>query len=34
VLENLEGDDHQNIRNFMKYGWEGIQFKNEALQEK
>ena len=23
VKENPEGDDHQNIRNFMKYGWEG-----------
>lgn len=23
VKENPEGTDHQNIRNFMKYGWEG-----------
>ncbi|ETN94761.1 HopJ type III effector protein [Zhouia amylolytica] len=31
VLEDPEGDGHQNIRNFMKYGWDGIQFKGEAL---
>lgn len=31
VLENPEGTDHQNIRNFMKYGWEGIKFESEAL---
>lgn len=31
VLENPEGDDHQNIRNFMRDGWEGIKFKSEAL---
>ena len=23
VKENPDGKDHQNIRNFMKYGWEG-----------
>ena len=23
VKANPDGDDHQNIRNFMKYGWEG-----------
>jgi len=34
VLKNPEGDDHQNIRNFMKYGWEGISYKKEALQKK
>jgi hypothetical protein len=31
VLENLEGTDHQNIRNFIEFGWEGIKFKAEAL---
>ncbi|MGD8110167.1 HopJ type III effector protein [Vibrio sp. TRT 17S01] len=31
VLENPDGTDHQNIRNFMKTGWEGITFFGEAL---
>lgn len=31
VLQNPEGADHQNIRNFIKYGWEGIQFSGRAL---
>ncbi|TRX30034.1 HopJ type III effector protein [Flavobacterium franklandianum] len=31
VLENPEGTNHQNIRNFMKSGWDGIQFSREAL---
>ncbi|MDH5358080.1 MAG: HopJ type III effector protein [Gammaproteobacteria bacterium] len=31
VLGNPEGDDHQNIRNFIKTGWAGIQFSGEAL---
>jgi hypothetical protein len=31
VLENPENEDHQNIRNFMKYGWRGIQFTGSAL---
>jgi hypothetical protein len=26
VLENPEGNDHQNIRQFMIHGWEGIVF--------
>lgn len=34
VLENPNGDNHQNIRNFIKFGWEGIHFENEALVEK
>ncbi|MGG5210246.1 HopJ type III effector protein [Chryseobacterium sp. MIQD13] len=34
VLKNPEGADHQNIRNFMKYGWEGISFEGEALTKK
>jgi HopJ type III effector protein len=31
VLENPDGTDHQNIRNFIQYGWEGIAFEGEAL---
>lgn len=31
VLENPEADNHQNIRQFMIFGWEGIQFKNTVL---
>jgi hypothetical protein len=31
VLNNPNRTDHQNIRNFMKYGWEGICFKGQAL---
>ncbi len=31
VLKNPEGDDHQNIRNFMKPGWSGISFSADAL---
>jgi hypothetical protein len=34
VLENPKGTDHQNIRNFMNRGWEGISFDNEALRIK
>ncbi|WP_080778500.1 HopJ type III effector protein [Chryseobacterium phocaeense] len=34
VLKNPEGTDHQNIRNFMEYGWDGISFEGEALSEK
>lgn len=34
VLKNPEGNDHQNIRNFMKTGWNGIQFEEEALDSK
>jgi hypothetical protein len=31
VLEHPDNTDHQNIRNFMKFGWEGIKFDGEAL---
>lgn len=31
VLGNPEGTNHHNIRNFMKLGWDGIQFEGEAL---
>lgn len=34
VLENPEATNHQNIRNFMKTGWEGIAFDGNALIEK
>ena len=34
VLENPDGDDHQNIRNFMKSGWSGITFETAALNAK
>lgn len=31
VLQNPNATDHQNIRQFMQHGWEGISFENEAL---
>lgn len=31
VLQNPTGTDHQNIRNFIKSGWEGVSFQNPAL---
>lgn len=31
VLGNPEGEDHQNIRNFMVSGWKGIKFDNASL---
>ena len=34
VLENPNNEDHQNIRNFIKFGWEGISFEGEALSKK
>ena len=34
VLENPAGNEHQNIRNFMRDGWEGISFKSQALTPK
>ncbi len=34
VLQDPEGSGHQNIRNFIKYGWDGIRFNAEALTEK
>lgn len=32
VLQNPEGTDHQNIRNFMRSGWDGVSFAQEPLQ--
>lgn len=34
VLNSPEGNDHLNIRNFMKDGWEGIAFEGQALTAK
>lgn len=34
VLKNPGGNDHQNIRNFMEFGWDGILFEGEALTKK
>lgn len=31
VLKNPNGTDHQNIRNFIKTGWDGIAFYGSAL---
>jgi hypothetical protein len=34
VLGNPDGNDHQNIRNFMQSGWAGIEFEGSALTPK
>lgn len=34
VLNTPSATDHQNIRNFMIFGWEGIQFEGVALKKK
>ncbi|WP_413533237.1 HopJ type III effector protein [Empedobacter brevis] len=34
VLENPEGKDHNNIRQFMQNGWNGVKFENEVLIKK
>jgi len=34
VLNHPKGNDHQNIRNFMVHGWNGISFENDALKAK
>lgn len=34
VLQNPEGDDHQNIRNFMQTGWDGVNFDGAPLSAK
>ncbi len=31
VLENPNGDNHANIRTFIRYGWKEIHFSDEAL---
>ena len=34
VLATPDATDHQNIRQFMQNGWEGIQFDGQALSAK
>lgn len=34
VLKNVDGNDHQNIRNFIISGWQGISFEGQALVSK
>jgi HopJ type III effector protein len=34
VLNNPDSSNHANIRNFMRYGWDGIQFNGIALTAK
>ena len=34
VLGMPDGSDHQNIRNFLQTGWEGIRFEAESLRPK
>ena len=34
VLATPHGTDHQNIRQFMQHGWDGIQFEGQALTTK
>ena len=31
VLQNPQGNDHGNIRNFIKQGWQGITFESDVL---
>ncbi|MEG2447370.1 MAG: HopJ type III effector protein, partial [Acinetobacter sp.] len=34
VLATPEGTDHQNIRQFMQHGWDGVKFEGTALNAK
>jgi len=34
VLKNPSGSDHQNIRNFMRHGWDGVRFDSMPLTAK
>lgn len=34
VLDHPNKKNHQNIRNFMNFGWDGISFQSEALELK
>ena len=34
VLNTPDGNDHQNIRQFMENGWHGVAFEGEVLTEK
>lgn len=31
VFEHPQASDHQNIRNFIRFGWDGIEFTTDAL---
>jgi len=33
VLQNPEGSDHGNIRNFIKTAWQGLEFHSIALED-
>ncbi len=33
VLKHPENEDHQNIRNFIKSGWSGVEIYNEPLKD-
>ena len=34
VLATPEATDHQNIRQFMQHGWDGVTFEGQALSKK
>ncbi|MFT6388486.1 MAG: hypothetical protein ACJAUP_001868 [Cellvibrionaceae bacterium] len=34
VLQHPENNDHANIRNFIRYGWEGMTFSGSPLTKK
>lgn len=34
VLPDLKGNNHANIRNFMRTGWDGVSFSGQALRAK
>lgn len=34
VLANPQGNDHQNIRQFMQHGWDGVRFEGTVLTAK
>ena len=31
VLQHPDATDHQNIRNFIRFGWDGVKFESAAL---
>lgn len=33
VLQNPQGNDHGNIRNFIKTAWQGVEFQSIALKD-
>lgn len=34
VLQHPDAQDHQNIRNFIQFGWSGIAFESDTLRKK